>query len=243
MDIWRILVPILPILAIILLASFIRSTIGFGDALLATPILMSLLGVQEASALAAMFGMSLSIILLLRNWRTVDFRLARNLIVGGALGVPLGLLLIKAVPAPTAKAFLGWFLIVFGCYSLFSPKLPYLQDGRWGYGFGFIGGVLGSAYGTGGPPLVVFGTLRRWPPDEFRSTLQSFFFVNNIFILTSHALAGFWTSHVLMLYTWSIPMVLIGTFIGLWASSFIPKHLFRQIICIVLIMLGIGSVL
>lgn len=234
---------LLPVLATILLASFVRTSIGFGDALLATPILISFIGLQRASAISALFGMTISIILLARNWRGIDFRVARNLILGGLLGVPMGLLLIKAVPAPTAKALLGIFLIVYGTYSLFSLRLPYLGDNRWGYAFGFVGGVLGSAYGTGGPPLVVFGTLRRWPPDEFRSTLQSFFFFNNIFILVSHALAGFWERDVLMLYASSIPVVFVGVFTGLWASRFVPQHRFRQVVCLVLIALGIVSIL
>ena len=45
----------------------------------------------------------------------------------------------------------------------------------WLIGSGFCSGILGGAYGMNGPPLAVYGSLRRWSPQHFRATLQGYF--------------------------------------------------------------------
>ena len=81
----------------------------------------------------------------------------------------------------------------YGAYNLLRPGLPALRSEAWAYPFGFAAGVLGSAYNTGGPPVIIYGTMRRWPPAHFRATLQGFFLFTNIFVLVGHGLAGLWT--------------------------------------------------
>ena len=47
---------ILAILSILFISTFIRSTLGFGDALLAMPLLTLIIGVQTATPLVALMG-------------------------------------------------------------------------------------------------------------------------------------------------------------------------------------------
>jgi len=51
-----------------------------------------------------------------------------------------------------------------------------------------------------GPPLVVYGTLRRWPPDQFRATLQSYFLPASLAGLGGYWLAGLWVPAVTRFY-------------------------------------------
>ena len=67
---------------------------------------------------------------------------------------------------------------------------------RWAYPAGFIAGCLGGAYNTAGPPVIVYGSLRQWPKEEFRAVLQAFFFVNAVFTVASHTIARHLTTTV-----------------------------------------------
>jgi hypothetical protein len=56
--------------------------------------------------------------------------------------------------------------------------------------FGFVAGALGAAYNTNRPFIVIYASLRHWPPEEFRATLQGFFFAAGRPILTGHCAMG-----------------------------------------------------
>src|SRR5262249_725178 len=64
-----------------------------------------------------------------------------------------------------------------------------LADDRLAWLFGLGAGVLGGAYGMNGPPLVVYGTLRRWSPGRFRATLQGYFLPASLL-----GMAGYWAA-------------------------------------------------
>ncbi|MFL7812726.1 MAG: sulfite exporter TauE/SafE family protein, partial [Anaerolineales bacterium] len=62
------------VLAVIFFSTLIRSTLGFGNALLAMPLLTLLIGVREASPLVALLGLVISLLMLLRGWEAVRWQ-------------------------------------------------------------------------------------------------------------------------------------------------------------------------
>ena len=65
-----------------------------------------------------------------------------------------------------------------------------------------------------GPPLVIFGSLRRWPPQHFRATLQGYFLPASLAGMGAYWMAGLWTPAVNRYYLLSLPLVLVATFLG-----------------------------
>jgi hypothetical protein len=41
-----------------------------------------------------------------------------------------------------------------------------------------------------GPPLVIYGSMRRWSPQHFRATLQGYFLPASIIGMSGYRLAG-----------------------------------------------------
>jgi uncharacterized membrane protein YfcA len=136
------------------------------------------------------------------------------------------------------KAILGVLLILYGLYSLITPNLPVIRNEKLAYIFGFVAGVLGGAYNTNGPPIVMYGLLRRWPPENFRATLQCYFLFTGLSILIGHGLAGLWTPFVLRLYLYSIPIIMIAIFAGGKINNHISKEFFSRIVYGLLIVIG-----
>lgn len=220
-------------------ATFVSSTFGFGAALFAMPLLTLLLGIATASPLFGFVGPTVSGIILVRNWRLVELASTWRLVVATLAGIPVGIWLVKYAPADIFTRFLGALLVGFGLYRLFKLELLKLESTAWAVPIGFVAGILGGAYNTNGPPVVIYGEMRRWTPTEFRATLQSYFFPTGLGIWLSHGISGLWTEQILQLYSWSLPGILGAIALGGWLNPRISPERFHTFLSVLLIILGI----
>jgi uncharacterized protein len=200
------------VLAVLFLATFIRSALGFGEALVAVPLLALTLPVQVAAPLAVLVSITVAVAVVVQDWRSIHVRSAGWLVLSTLFGIPLGLLMLKTVPESIVKSILGVFIIAFAIYSL--GRKPELHSDRLAPLFGFTAGVLGGAYGMNGPPLVVYGVLRRWTPAHFRATLQGYFLIASMVGMAGYALTGLWTRTVTSYFLLSLPLTLTAIFLG-----------------------------
>lgn len=216
------------VFAILFLAALTKATLGFGESLLAIPLLTFIVGVQTAAPLVSLIAATVTLLLLVRNWQAIDLMATWRLLAAAVVGVPLGVWGLTALPAVWITALLGLLLILVGSYNLFQPQVTGLQDRRWPYLFGFLAGLLGGAYNMASPPVLIYGAVRRWPPEQFRVTLQGFFLPVSVLILIGHAGAGLWTRQVLLLYALAWPVMLLAFGLGNhFAQRTDPKSLGR----------------
>ncbi len=230
---------ILAILGVLFLSAVIRSAIGFGDALIAMPLLALFVDVRLATPLVAFMSSTIAVVILYAEWRTVHFGAAWKLIVSTIVGIPLGLVFLKHVPESLVKGILGVVLVGFGLYNMILPRLPVLRNDRPAFAVGFVAGILGGAYNTNGPPVVIYGTMRRWPPKQFRSTLQCYFLPTGLVVLLGHGVAGLWTPTVLRLYAWAFPLILLAILLGGKLNRRIPRDRFNRLIYGFLVAVGL----
>ncbi len=205
---------IFQVLFILFLATLIRSAFGFGEALIAVPLLAFIIPVDVAVPVAALVSITVAGIVLVQDWREVHIRSAGWLVLFTIPGIPLGLLLLVAISEPVVKAVLGAIIAAFSLFSLMSKEPYALNSDRWTWIFGFSAGVLGGAYGMNGPPLVVYGTLREWSPRRFRATLQGYFLPASVAVMGGYWMTGLWTSTVNHYYLLSLPGVILAIFLG-----------------------------
>jgi uncharacterized membrane protein YfcA len=227
------------ILPIIFISTLTRSTFGFGDAVVAMPLLSMAVGLNVASPLVGLMGITASATILIRHWRDVHFKSVWLLIVPTLIGIPIGVLLLKGVYENVMKFILAGVIIIFSLYKIFKPKLGILTNDKYAYIFGLFAGILGGAYNTNGPPIVIYGTLRRWGPENFRATLQGYFLPTGSMIALGHCLGGLWTKTVLLNYFISLPIILIAIYAGGRLNCKIPKGKFDNYIYTCLVVLGI----
>ena len=232
-DLLTIAVP-----AIIFVATIVRSTFGFGGALVAMPLLAMVVDMRIATPLVALIVNTNSIAILFSSWRDVRVGSAWRLVVSSLLGIPIGLLFLTEAYEDVVKACLAVVIVVFALYNLFKPQLSKVIDQRMAYIFGFFAGILGGAYNANGPLVVAYGTLRRWPADSFRATLQGYFFPIGFLIVLSHGLAGLWTAEVFRFYFLSLPFVLLALLLGGRFNRTIPTGRFEQYVNVLLIIIG-----
>jgi uncharacterized protein len=226
------------VLIVLFLATLIRSAFGFGEALVAVPLLALVMPIELAAPLAALVSITVAGIVVAQDWRKIHVRSAGWLVLSSVLGIPLGLLLLKTVAEPIVKAILAIVIICFSLYSLVTRSRYELKNDRLAWLFGFSAGVLGGAYGMNGPPLVVYGSLRRWSPARFRATLQGYFLPASLMVMCGFWIAGLWTPAVSGYYLLSLAPVLAAIFLGRVINHRLDASRFRVYILIVLVMVG-----
>jgi hypothetical protein len=200
--------------AVLFRATVIRSAFGFGEALVAVPLLALTVPVEVATPVAVLASITVALVVVIQDWRHIHLRSAGWLVLSTLFGIPLGLLVLKTVPEHLVKAILGVLIILFSIYSLARPSHYALRSDRTAWIFGFCAGVLGGAYGVNGPPLVVFGSLRKWSPQHFRATLQGYFLPASIAGMGGYYFAGLWTPTVTRFYFLSLPGIVLAIFLG-----------------------------
>jgi uncharacterized protein len=229
------------VLAVLCLATVVRSALGFGEALVAVPLMALVLPVEVAAPLAVLVSVTVAGVILLQDWRHVHFGGAWRLVLATFFGIPFGLLLLTHVAEPVVKALLAVVIISFTIYRLTKHTHLVLNDDRWAWGFGFAAGVLGGAYGMNGPPLAVYGALRRWTQERFRATLQGYFFPASFVGMAGYWLAGLWTASVTKYYLISLPVVLVAVFVGRVLNRRLEPR--RFVVCVDVCLLLIGALL
>ncbi len=204
------------ILLIILIATLIRSTFGFGEGLIAVPLLAFCIPLQVAAPLAVLVSVTIAAVVVIQDWKKIHLLSAGWLVLATLFGIPLGLLLLTSSHQQIVKATLGAVILAFSIYSLLGRAAPELKRDHRGWLLlcGFFAGILGGAYGMNGPPLVIYGSMRRWSAQHFRATLQGYFLPASLIGMAGYYFAGLWTPTVTHYYFLSLPVTLLGVFAG-----------------------------
>lgn len=233
-------IPLL-IVTIGFVATLVRSTFGFGESMIAVPLLLWVLPARIAVPLSALLSVSVALIIVLQDHKQVYFNSAKWLVLYAALGIPVGLLLLVYGSESLIVCGLGLFLIVYSIYSLRYKNVFYLKEDNKLLLFicGFLSGVFGGAYSINGPALVIYGNLRRWPAKSFRATLQAYFLPASLL-----GIAGFWWKGLLdealfHYFGFAIAGGLPAVFLGRFFNGRLKDDSFFKYIYIGLIVIGV----
>jgi uncharacterized membrane protein YfcA len=141
------------------------------------------------------------------------------------------------------KVALAVIIMLFAGYSLMGrTALELRQDSRgWLFVCGLCAGILGGAFGMNGPPLAIYGSMRRWSPQQFRATMQAYFLPASIIGMGGYLLAGLWVRAVTHYYLLSLPVTLPAVFLGRIINHRLHGDVFLKYVYLGLV--GIGALL
>ena len=130
---------VLPVWSILSLATLVRSIFGFGEALVAMPLLVNIVDFKTATPLIAMVACTISVAIIIFDLQNIQLNSAWHLAVSSFVGIPLGLPLLKAVDVPLMKVILSLVIIGFSAYRLRKPQLLTLDNEKFSFAFWFSG--------------------------------------------------------------------------------------------------------
>jgi uncharacterized membrane protein YfcA len=229
----------LQVVLIVFVATLIRSAFGFGEALIAVPLLAFFIPLTIAAPLGVLVSITVAIIVVLQDWEKIHLHSAAWLVVSTLPGIPLGLLLLTSSHQAIVKGVLALIIIGFSAYSLIGRMPPELHhDSRaWLFFCGLSAGILGGAFGMNGPPLVVYGSMRRWSAQQFRATLQAYFLPASLIGMAGYLVSGLWVHAVTRYYLLSLPLAIPAIWLGRWVNHRLPGDKFLKYVY-----MGLGAI-
>lgn len=234
--------------------SLFASVFGFGDAILAMPLLALVFGLDATEAAPLVVCVST---LMIAGNLAVDFRSGKmesvgrwtesaGLLAGAVVGVPIGVNALISLDPELLRASVGVLLILYAARQLSAEDDSSSSDAAsadatnpfYAVPFGFASGLLGGAVAEPGPPAVVFGQTRRWDPETMRVMLFRFFLPVQLISLFDFHDAGLLTNHVLAQAAAAVPGVCAAVAVGTVLNRKIDPDLFRSIVATIVLGLG-----
>lgn len=166
-------------------------------------------------------------------------------LAGGALGVPIGLWVLHALPGTALMIAFGIFLMVYSAYSMIKPGFIAIrieQSVCSSVAVGGLGGIVGGFTAFPGAAVVIWSGLAHLPKDETRAIVQPYILGMQILSLVLLAILNpsafnteFWT-----LFLLSLPIVLPCTLVGTLIYKRVSDFNFRRIAFVLLGSSGLG---
>jgi uncharacterized membrane protein YfcA len=218
------------VLLVAFFATFIRSTFGFGEALVAVPLLALTMPIKTAAPVAVLLSITVAAVVVVQDWRSIHVSSASWLLVPTFFGIPIGVWLLSVGHQNAVKAVLGILIFSFAIYSILAKAPAHLQSDSkiWLLVSGFLAGIMGGAYGMNGPPLVIYGTMRRWSPQHFRATLQGYFLPASLAGMAGYWLSGLWEPAVTRYYLIGLTVAVPAIFLGRWVNQRLSGNSFLK---------------
>jgi uncharacterized protein len=236
------------VVAALLLAVALQAATGFGFALLAGPSLYSVMAPDHAVALLLILGLCVNVLVLAGERRSlaVDWRGLVPAMLAAVPGLPIGAVLVRALPADALRVAIG----VIVCTLVAHRLLRRAPDGRPPPGrrtaavAGFSAGVLTTSTTTNGPPLALWLGGRGLTPALVRDTVSAAFLLLD-FVGIGVVLAVVGPHRALAEAVWLpalIPVVLIGHLAGSWLFRRLPAHRYDQLLLLAVAAAGAVSI-
>jgi uncharacterized membrane protein YfcA len=220
--------------------AFVAGLSGFAFGLVAASLWLYILTPLQSATLIVALGLIVQGYSVWKLRHALDWRRLLPFVVGAAIGVPAGVMLLAWSDPRSVRIAVGIFLVLYSLYAFFRPPLKLAIDAGFGAdtAVGFVNGVLGGLTGLAGILVTIWCGLRGWPKDVQRATFQPVAVA--VFLMTAIWLGatGTVTPETLRFFLIGFPCVLVGTWLGLKLFGKIDEAMFRKVVLVLLFMSG-----
>lgn len=226
---------------IFFVAFFIRSLTGFGAGLIAIPVLALMYPLKFVVPMQLLFEVGISVILLPKVWKDVDWPHVWNLMAGLFVGNMTGAYVLANIDNRILIGVLAGVVFAFSIYLWWVARnpLPWKINPRWGFLFGLGGGVFGGSLGMSGPLIVLYLSQQFDRKETLRASIIGLFLFASTWTVCAHWYNGLYTLESLKVAAMLTPAFLAGTFLGHWAHFRTSEFLFRRIVAAILFAAGL----
>lgn len=228
---------VLLFITIILTASILQTSTGFGFSILATPFLLLLFGVSEAIQINLVLSLIISAALISKIRNDIDFDILKRLIIGSIAGMPIGIAIFVVADMQKLKLGISVIILLLTILLIFSLRIRRTQ-GR-DFLFGGLSGSLTTSIGMPGPPLLLYFSGTGTQKEKLRGTTLAFYLaIYSISLVLQIMFTGtnrtVWVSSAM-----AIPIVLLGLYLGQRLFHRIDQRTFRYVTYVILLFTGL----
>jgi uncharacterized membrane protein YfcA len=227
---------------VIVLAYALRGGTGFGAAI-AMPLLALVLPMKTLVPAWSVLSVVAGIDILRRDYDKIAWADLMPLMPGCLLGIVVGLAFYKLLDSPTLTRGLGLLVVLYGAFSLRATMRPPQEWQMPPKSIARLSGLMGGAIGT------TFGALTslsfamyfdaiRMPVDQFRGTMSAALVAMGLVRALGYFGLAEFTADVWLLLAITLPMTLIGIYLGNRLFAEVSEMRFRRLVSLTLIVSG-----
>lgn len=222
-----------------LLGGFATGAAGFAYGVVASAIWLHALAPLHVTFLIVAGGLTLQLGTIWPLRHTLDLRRMWPTLAAVIAGVPLGVLVLIRLEPAVLKDTLGWFLVIYGVYALFAPRMPAVRGGQAADAVvGFLSGVMGGLGGYSGVAPAIWAQLRQWPKDVARAFYQPLIVTAHVATISAIGVLALDRAGAI-LFALALPALALGAWIGWRVYGRLDERRFRQAFSALLVVSGL----
>lgn len=190
---------------IVFLGALTQSLIGFGLAVVASPLLY-IVDPQLVPGPVIAMGFTISLLTLFRERGHLEFNGLQYALIGRVPGGFIGASLLLFAPQPILGLSIAAIVAIAVILSLYKFSLP--VNKKTLFGAGVVSGIFGNIAAIGGPPMAIL--LSGKDASQFRAALSAFFIFSSTIAMVILAITGLLELKHLWLSLMLLPSVLLG---------------------------------
>jgi len=229
---------------VIVLAYAARGSTGFGAAA-AMPLMGLVVPMKVLVPAWTLLGIVAGASLMGVDRRNISWMDIARVLPTCLIGIGLGVWLFTQLDARTLAQGLGLLVIAYGVYAAwgtFRPlKPPQLPGNIVGPIAGLVGGMVGATFGTlASLFFAIYLDAIRLAKEAFRATMTALLLALTVARGIGYWMVGEFNRDVLLMFAATLPMMLIGIFIGDRIHTGLDDTTFRRLVSGALIVSGLA---
>ena len=225
-------------LSIVLLANIMEGITGFAGTMLAMPLSMILLGVQESKSILNIVAIIASTIIFTSTYKDINKKELLKIVVLMLIGMTGGIYIFTVFPASGLAKIYGVLIILISLKGLFVKK----QISLSGIGLTLvllIAGIIHGMFLSGGALLIIYAVAVLKEKETIRATLSPVWIILNVYMLAQDLYFGNITMQVVKLSLYSFLPLLIAIAFGNYLHKKMNQKFFINLTYFLLIVSGI----
>lgn len=220
---------------------FAQTVFGFAATLIAFPILMIVLSLQESIALTSIFLLLFSGILVYQNRKLMNKKIVLEMGIGGIIGLVIGVQILKLGNPEILNKLLGVFIVLYASYS-FIKKREIKIFNNLGFLFSFLGGFFSGLFSSGGPLFITYIYNKIEKANVVRATLIGILGIINVLRVPLLIQSGMLNRETMIQAIVLLPIFLISLYLGNKFYKKMDEKIFKQLFIVLLLIMGISLI-
>lgn len=225
-------------LIIVFLTNIIQVITGFAGTMLAMPVSMLLIGIDEAKAILNILGLLASIWIVIKNYRYINKKEFLKITGIMLIGIFIGIEIFDNLRTDSLLQIYAVLIIAVALKSLFVKqkfKLPEVIMLL----IIILAGIIHGMFISGGSLLVIYAAKKFDDKSVFRATLSAVWIVLNLYLMFIHINKGLLSTEVFTLTLYSVIPLAGGIVLGNLIHNKLNQKTFLNITYVLLLASGL----
>ena len=231
------------VLFIVFIASIIRGFNGFGFSATCISGFSFIIPAIQIVPIILILEVFISIFMIPYIWNKIDWNFVFKLLIGIAIGSPIGLYLLKYLSPETTHLYVCLIIIFFSILLMKGYVNKKINNNQSKIFTGIISGTLNGLTTLGGMPVALFLLVTSIQPAVIRGSLAAIFFLTDIYAFILSYFGGI--VDMTTIYR-TLPLILVlplGVFIGNKFFIKSKEKFYRKVVFYFLIIISIFGIL